>query len=423
MTERLDLRAWARTQRQKDVAEAYFELRSINRVAERMFCSKQGVHQVLGVLQRRALMAERERLGLDVRQISTSYDADGNKTAEHVKEGPENVFDGGGEGASPARDGHTGYKIKGISTLYGPDGEQRAQWVKTTEDAAAKAERMEQIARAWIDEMPRVVATQAPAFHHDDMLTFYPQGDPHAGLRAWAAETGQHFDLKEFERVQIAAVEALVRRSPPAAIAIFNDKGDSTHADNRKNRTPRSGHELDVDGRHSEVIRVAQRVKRRQIQMMLEHHQQVIVRIDPGNHDEETALLLAMLIEAHYEHEPRVQVITSPNPYWYYRFGKCLFGTCHGDGAKGSALPLIMANDVPDLWGATEHRIWFVGHVHHKDIKDYTGCTVEYHRTLAAPDAYSNHAGYRSKRSMEAITYHGQHGEAERHTVWVPSLV
>jgi hypothetical protein len=46
----------------------------------------------------------------------------------------------------------------------------------------------------------------------------------------------------------------------------------------------------------------------------------------------------------------------------------------------------------------------------------HAGVTVEYCRTLAAPDIWSHGAGYRSKRSMEAITFHRIDGEVERHT-------
>lgn len=308
------------------------------------------------------------------------------------------------------------YIVKGVSTYYDRDGVARGQWVKSTLDGEKREAMLRAFAEGLSSEIPRVSPIEPPVWSDADLLTVYPQGDPHAGLRSWREETGSHFDLKEFERVQLAAVERLVTSTPASSIAIFNDKGDSTHADNSKNRTPRSGHELDVDGRHAEVVRVAQRVKRRQIAMMLTKHEKVIVRIDPGNHDPETALLLALLFEAMYENEPRVEVITSPNPYWYYAFGKNLIGTCHGDGAKGRDLPGIMAHDARELWGAAEHCVWFVGHVHHKDIKDYVGCTVEYTRTLAAPDAWSNGAGFRSKRSMEAITYHREDGEVERHT-------
>ena len=309
-----------------------------------------------------------------------------------------------------------GFQIKGVSTYYDKDGKARGQWVKSTQDAAAREEILRAMVEGLKAEITPVAPRHAPLKSDDDLLTIYPIGDPHAGLYAWKEETGTAFDLVEFERVNKAAIDRIVEAAPRSSIAIFNDKGDSTHADNNSNRTPRSGNALDVHGRHAEVIRVSVRVKRYQIERLLDKHAQVIVRVDPGNHDPETALHLAMLLEAIYENEPRVEVVTSPNPYWYYKFGKNLIGTCHGDGAKGRDLPGIMANDVREWWGGAEYCVWFVGHVHHKDIKDYTGCTVEYMRTLAPADAWHHGAGYRSKRSIEAITFHKDGGEEERQT-------
>lgn len=370
----------------------------------------------LAQARRQEAIAPKGTAGFIARELTTAYDGDGNVLGEWLREGPEPPFTYGGEDEGAARDGTDPYFIKGISTYFDASGAQRGQWVKTSIDQ----ERRWEIIRAHLDaakeEIAPVAPITAPTDCDVDLCTIYPVGDPHAGLYSWKEETGAHFDLAEFERIQKGAIDRLVQSTPRSALAIFNDKGDATHADNSKNRTPRSGHELDVHGRHGEVVRVSVRVKRYQIARLLEKHEKVIVRVDPGNHDPESALHLALVLEALYENEPRVEVITSPNPYWYYLFGSNLIGTCHGDGAKGKDLPGIMAHDAREWWGQADYCVWFVGHVHHKDAKDYTGCTVEYLRTLAAADAWSHGAGHRARRSLEAVTLHKEDAEVERHT-------
>lgn len=331
------------------------------------------------------------------------------------------------QGHSPAHDMvHSvpnPFIVKGVSTYYNRDGVAAGQWVKSTIDQEKRYEILQEMVRTLADEVKPAAPLAYNGSCESDLLTVYPLGDPHAGLYSWKDETGSHYDLDEFERVNIAAIDRLVSMAPPSKIALFNDKGDLTHADNSKNRTPRSGHALDVHGRHSQVVRIAVKVKIHCTQRLLEKHEKVIIRIDPGNHDEETALMIAMIMEAYYRNEPRVEVITSPNPYWYYSHGKVLIGTCHGDGAKGKDLPAIMANDVRELWGAARDCVWFVGHVHHRDEKEYRGCDVIYVNTLAAPDYYSHHAGYRSKRRMMAVTYHKERGEETRHTCNVENFL
>ncbi len=316
-----------------------------------------------------------------------------------------------------------GYLMGKVTVQRNASGYVERTWERQSPDATAQAERLAAIREVMLEGLPRVAPTAAPVYADDDLLTVYPQGDPHAGLYAWKDETGQGFDLAEYERVTKAAIDRLVASAAPSAFALFIDLGDSLHADNNAART-RSGHHLDTHGRHGEVVRAVMRCKRHHVARMLEKHAHVTVRINPGNHDGITALMLAEMMAMIYENEPRVTVATSPNPYWFHGFGSNLIGTTHGDGAKGKDLPLLMAVDAPALWLASEHgsRVWFVGHVHHKDIKDHPGVTVEYTRTLAAPDVWSHSEGYRSKRSIECVTFHRHHGEVERHTCGMARL-
>jgi hypothetical protein len=309
-----------------------------------------------------------------------------------------------------------GYHMGKVTVQRGPSGVERV-WERQHPDAQAQAERLQAIRETMLEGVQPLKPLTAPQHADEELLTVYPQGDPHAGLYSWKDETGQAFDLVEYERIMKAAIDRLVASAPPSAHALFIDLGDTLHADNNASRT-KSGHHLDTHGRHAEVVRAVIRCKRHHIARMLEKHRHVTVRINPGNHDGITAVMLAEMMALLYENEPRITVVTSPNPYWFFGFGSNLIGTTHGDGAKGANLPLLMAVDAPDLWQVSQHghRVWFVGHVHHKDIKDHPGVTVEYVRTLAAPDIWSHGAGYRSKRSMEAVTYHREDGEEERHS-------
>jgi hypothetical protein len=190
--------------------------------------------------------------------------------------------------------------------------------------------------------------------------------------------------------------------------------GDFYHADNSSNRTPHSGNSLDVDGRFQLIAQVGFRAMVRCIRRLLEKHAKVIVRNNRGNHDPHQAYMLSLALDAMFSAEPRVTVEMTPASFYYFRFGKTLIGSTHGDGAKLADLPLIMASDVPNDWAESTWRVWHCGHFHHDQLKDHPGCTVETHRTLAANDAWHRHAGYRSGRDMKAIVYSREHGEISR---------
>jgi len=220
--------------------------------------------------------------------------------------------------------------------------------------------------------------------------------------------------LEIAERVTFAAVDRLAALTPPTGTALLLNLGDYFHADDSTNRTPRGQNILDVDGRFAKIASVGFRAMIRCVDRLLQKHGKVIVRNNPGNHDPHQAAMLNIAVGAYYHAEPRVEVDTSPSGFYYLRFGKVLIGSTHGDGAKLTDLPLIMANDAPNDWAAARYRVWHCGHFHHDQLKDYQGCTVETHRTLAPNDAWHRYQGYRSFRDMKAIVYHKEFGEMQR---------
>jgi hypothetical protein len=239
-------------------------------------------------------------------------------------------------------------------------------------------------------------------------------GDPHFGMYAWAADAGADFDLNIAERLTCAAIDRLVASGPAAGTALLLNLGDMFHADNQRNQT-NSGHQLDVDGRWAKVQKVGLMAMIHCIKRLLEKYPRVIFRINKGNHDGHSSYALALMLSCYFHNEPRVEVDLSPAVAWYYRFGKVLIGSTHGDTIKGKDMLSVMAADKPEEWGQTKHRHWYVGHVHHHDSKEYHGGTVEYFRTLASRDAWHQGQGYRAGRDMCMIVHHREHGEIERH--------
>lgn len=319
------------------------------------------------------------------------------------------------KGYSPAHDmTHTvpdGYKVKGVSTLYREDGTVAAQWVKSSADA----ERQIAMMREAIDALKEDVRGLAkpivcPKMTLADSLSTYVIGDAHFGLYAWKAESGEDFDTAIASKDLRAAIDLLVAGSPASETGYLVDVGDFLHADNRSNQTPASGNQLDVDTRYQRVIRIAMSALQYCVGRMLQKHKRVKVFITPGNHNPDSAGWMALVLEAYFQNEKRVEVETSPSKYFYQRFGNCLIGITHGDKVKMAELPSIMATDRPEDWGQTKHRMWLTGHIHHTQHQEYRGCFVESFNTLAACDAWHNASGYRAARQMQRIDLDATHG-------------
>jgi len=308
-----------------------------------------------------------------------------------------------------------GFAIKGTSTYYGEDGSIKGQWVKTKRNEEEAAEVLREFVQELCQDVkplppmsPRTLSSDA------DLLAVYPMGDPHFGLYAWWQDAGDNFDLDIAERLTCGAIDRLVTSAPNAQTGLLLNLGDMFHADNQKNITA-SGHQLDVDGRWKKTLQVGLRAMVYCVRRMLEKHDRVIFRINGGNHDGHSSYALALMMDCYFHMEPRVEVDLSPAVCWYHQFGSVLIGSTHGDTIKGTDLLGVMAADKPEAWGTTSHRHWFVGHVHHQDLKEYRGGTVEYFRTLAARDAWHQGQGYRAGRDMRLIVLHREFGEIERH--------
>lgn len=315
------------------------------------------------------------------------------------------------------------YMVKGTSTLYNEEGKVSAQWVKTKLDDAKVQEALQE----WVEWLVRdakgiVKATPTPKHSNADLLTAYVMGDPHFGMYAWAAESGEDFDADIAEKITKAAIDRLVASSPPSDIGLIVELGDFFHADSSANTTPRNNNALDVDTRWARVMQIGLRAMKYVIQRTLDKHAKVVVWIEPGNHDPHSSFALALALSETFSNEPRVLVDLTPAMHRYLRFGNVLIGSTHGDTTPMRTLPGVMAADKPEDWGQTRYRYWYCGHIHHTESKEFPGVSVEYFRTLAPLDAWSASKGFRSGRDMAAIVHHREYGEIERHRCDVAML-
>lgn len=308
-----------------------------------------------------------------------------------------------------------GHLVVQTSTMLRGDGTTSVQWVKAKADEAKREQAMRD---AWARHAQVYAGaadpTPSPTDRTEDIITLYPLGDPHIGMLSWEPETGDNFDTEIAVRELLACVRLLVGAGR-SEHAIICNLGDFLHAQNDSNKTPGHGNELDVDGRYAKVLDAGHALLRGIVDAALAVHETVTIRNLPGNHDPRVAAELAMWLRAVYEREPRVIVPDAYASQQYDRFGKNLFGWHHGDRARATELPAIMATDRAEDWGQTTERVWHVGHIHHLTKHEHPGCVVESHRTMAAKDAW--HAGrYRAGRSLVAIEYHREFGEISRST-------
>ena len=345
--------------------------------------------------------------GFRVSKTTTVRDADGNTLREFISQKP----DTGEKFKVP-----TGYRIKGESAYLDQDGRILNRWVKTGEAERDQTELIEEV-RAAFAEIDGAANVQTPTDSDDDLMTVYVLPDLHLGMKAWRKEAGADYDLKIASEMVRREIARLVSMSPPSRNAVVIFLGDLFHQNDQTNMTPRSGHQLDVDGRWRHVYGVGARLARDLTNYVAEHHHEVEVAILPGNHDQDAAVTLAVAFELFYSEHERITVAGQPGEHWYKRFGKCLLGANHGHRMKPDRMAMMLATDRPEDWGATTFRHFFFGHVHRESAMEAGPVRVESFNSPAAKDAYAAASGYRSGRALNAVTFHRERGEVCRHRV------
>lgn len=241
--------------------------------------------------------------------------------------------------------------------------------------------------------------------------------DWHVGLLAWRKEVGHDYDLKIANDVIRSAMVRLVGSTPRSKQAVILGLGDLLHTDGYDAVTPANKNRLDADGRYPKILRAATDLCLFSIDLALQKHDKVLVRILAGNHDEQSAIAVSLALSMYYRNEPRVTVDDSPDRFWWWQWGEVLLGGTHGDKAKMPQLPLIMAARNPVAWGASKFRHIYCGHIHTQTGIEKSGVTVESFQTPVATDAWHHEQGYGANRSITAITHDKAHGEILRNKV------
>jgi len=324
----------------------------------------------------------------------------------------------GGASNSPPE----GYKLKGTSTLVDADGVARLQWVKT--DASLEKLRAAQQAafEAMCEELKPLPPVKLLVTKPErDLLNLFTLTDTHIGMLAWDKESGEDWNLSIAERCLVENLARLIAAAPDAEVGILNQLGDFLHFDSLTPMTPTSKHILDADSRYQKVVQVAVRVLRRSIDLMLEKHKTVHVKIMEGNHDPAGSVWLRVMFTHLYADNKRVTIDESPNPYTIYLHGSTLLGFHHGHLSRMIKLPSVFSQQFRKEWGQSTHTYIHVGHLHHTHEIESPGVNVIQHPTLATKDAYAARYGFLSKRQLTAMTYDKTAGEVKRNIV-VPRL-
>lgn len=347
--------------------------------------------------------------GFEIKRVSTQLGPSGELQREWVQQGIE---------AGPQFSPPEGHLIKGVSALIDSDGRTIQQWIKTKEDNANTLE----LIRAAVDELkqeiPPVSPTKCPPASNDRLLNQYTITDSHFGMLAWSEETGgDSYDLHIAEKLLLDWFSSAIAMSPDAHTAVLAQLGDFMHHDALESVTPAHRHVLDADSRLQKIIRVAIRLVRQVIAMLLQKHEHVHVIWASANHDPASSAWMREFLHALYVDEPRITIDNSPDVYYAFEWGEVGLFYHHGHKRKLENVDSVFAGKFREIFGRCSKCYGHIGHLHSDAVRESSLMRTERHRTLAPADAYASSGGWLSDRDAKVITYHRDYGEVSRITL------
>lgn len=247
--------------------------------------------------------------------------------------------------------------------------------------------------------------------------------DIHIGKYANELETGEQYDCETAVVRVLEGIEGLIQKSKGFDIdrVLFCVGNDVLHIDNVYNTTTKGTHQ-DTDGKWWEHYEIALMLYVKCIET-LRQIAPVDVIHSMSNHDYQSGFHLAHTLKSWFRKTKDVSFDITVANRKYYKYGNNLIGLEHGDGAKMDKLPLLMAQERPEMWSKSKFRYWYLHHIHHKvkhkwlDAKDYIGVTVEYMRSPSSADSWHSRKGFcGAYKACEAFVHDKESGQVARLT-------
>lgn len=240
--------------------------------------------------------------------------------------------------------------------------------------------------------------------------------DLHLGKLAYADELGQEYNLEIAIETYKTAVRKLLSKIKLESVdkILLIVGNDLFHVDNLQkttvNNTPQdfstSYYKMFIEGKKLIISTILELLEIAPVEVLMV----------PGNHDFTTVFHLGEVLEAFFSGNPNVNIDNNVSPRKYIKHGNVLLGFTHGDNENLNELPLVMAREVPKLWGDTIYREIHTGHFHraisnkHKEYNEIQSVRVRHLQSLTATDRWHHKKGYSALQSAEAFIWNSETG-------------
>jgi len=301
-----------------------------------------------------------------------------------------------------------------------PDGSGVSAFVVNPNFQAQDVSTMKSLQEDLIESLqgysPKFVRIERIEDSNSYLLVLDP-ADIHVGKLCSSFEVGEAYNNQIAVQRALFGVKGILQKVSSFKIdkILFIGGNDILHIDSPKRETT-SGTKQDTDGMWHTNFLIAKQLYVDILEILITVAD-VHFCFNPSNHDYASGFFLSQVIEAYFKNCENISFDSTIAHRKYFKYFKNLIGTTHGDGAKMTDLPMLMATEVPREWSETEHRYVYVHHLHHKWSKDVFSVCVEGLRSPSGTDSWHHRNGYEhAPKAVEGFLHCKENGQIARIT-------
>jgi predicted phosphodiesterase len=236
--------------------------------------------------------------------------------------------------------------------------------------------------------------------------------DAHFGKLAWGRETGwEPYDTTIAEKTYLRALETLLDRVKHFKFdhVLFVVGNDLLNSDDTEARTTK-GTVVTTDVRYQKTFQIVRKTITNCIERLREIAPVKVMMVS-GNHDQLSVWHLGESLECVFAKYKDVEIQNEPTYRKYHEHGEVMLMFTHGDKAKRTDYPLLMAQEQREMWGRTRFKECHTGHTHMTKTDEQHGVRVRVLPALCPPDDWHAEQGYVGNlRSAEAYIWNRNEG-------------
>ena len=256
----------------------------------------------------------------------------------------------------------------------------------------------------------------------DGHLLIIDIADLHINKYCESFVTGAEYNSKLAVDRAVAGTMGLLQKARGFDIdkILFVVGNDVLNTDNITNGTTK-GTPQDTDSHWFKAFNLAKDCYVKCIEMCLSVADVDIIHC-PSNHDLMSGCFLAETLASWFRKSKNVTFETSPKYRNYYKYHSNMILLEHGDKGKMANLPLVMAQEEPQIWASTKFRYGYLHHIHHQDktqfktAKDYIGANVTYLRSPSSADIWHAENQYLNIVAIEGFIHSKENGRVSHLT-------